>query len=95
MIVGSKAVWEARGGGKTILPDEQPVIDFAYATVVTIKPVRKGQPFDRDNIWVKRPGVGPIKAERYEKVLGRVATRDLPADVHVAPADIDGWRADA
>jgi len=95
MIVGSKAIWQARGGGKTILPDEQPVIDFAYATVVTIRPVKKGEPFGRDNIWVKRPGVGPIKAERYEHVLGLKATRDLPADVHVAPADIDGWRADA
>ena len=42
MIVGSRAIWEARGGKKTILPEEQPVIDFAYASVVTTAPVKKG-----------------------------------------------------
>lgn len=95
LIVGSRAVWQARGGSKSILPDERPVIDFAYATVVTIKPIKKGDVFGRDNTWVKRPGVGPIKAERYDEVLGKTALRDIPADTHVAPVDIAGWRADA
>lgn len=91
LIEGSRAVWQARGGAKTILPDEQPVIDFAYATVVTTAPVRAGEPFTRENVWVKRPGTGPIKADRYEDVLGATAVRDLPADVHVAPGDIQGF----
>jgi sialic acid synthase SpsE len=34
MIVGSAAIHQALGGGKTILPEEQPTIDFAYACVV-------------------------------------------------------------
>jgi sialic acid synthase SpsE len=92
LIEGSRAVWQARGGAKTILPEEQPVIDFAYATVVTVAPVRAGEAFTRDNVWVKRPGTGPIRATRFEEVLGRAATRDLPADVHVAPGDIDGFK---
>ena len=37
LIVGTAAVWEARGGAKTILMEEKPVIDFAYASVVSIK----------------------------------------------------------
>lgn len=88
LIVGSRAVWSARGGSKTILPEEQPVIDFAYATVVTIAPVKKGETFSSRNIWVKRPGTGPIKAARMNDVLGKRALRDLPAEVHVAPSDI-------
>ena len=91
LVEGSEAIWRARGGSKTILPDEQPVIDFAYATVVTTQPVKAGEAFASDNIWVKRPGIGPIKAERYEEVLGKTAARDIDADVHVAPEDIAGW----
>jgi N-acetylneuraminate synthase len=90
MITGADAIWQARGGSKTILPEEQPVIDFAYATVVTIRPIKAGEVFNRDNIWVKRPGTGPLKADRFDEVLGRKATRDLPADVHVPPEAVEG-----
>ncbi len=88
LIEGSNAIWEARGGSKTILHEEKPVIDFAYATVVTIAPVKAGEFFSMDNIWVKRPGTGAIKADRFEEVLGKQATHDLEADVAVNPEDI-------
>jgi len=88
LVQGSKAIWQARGGTKTILPEEQPVIDFAYATVVTIRPVAKGDRFTRENLWVKRPGTGALPAERLDEVLGRRAARDIPADVHLQPGDI-------
>lgn len=95
LIEGSQAIWQARGGSKSILAEEQPVIDFAYATVVTTRPVQAGEPFSADNTWVKRPGVGPIKAERYDDVIGRTARNNLASDVHVSPEDVDGWQDDA
>ena len=49
-----------RGGTKGALPEEQVTIDFAFATVVTIAPVKKGEVFTKENIWVKRPGTGEI-----------------------------------
>ena len=91
LIEGSRAIWQARGGGKTRLPEEQPVIDFAYATVVTTAPIKAGEPFSEANTWVKRPGTGPIPADRLQDVIGKVATRDLPTDVHVQPDEIDGF----
>lgn len=91
LVKGARAIWEARGGAKTILPEEQPVIDFAYATVVSIAPIKAGEEFAKANTWVKRPGVGPIKAADLERVLGRRAARDIPADVHIGPGDIVGW----
>ncbi len=91
LIAGSRAVWEARGGAKTILPEEQPVIDFAYATVVTIAPVRAGDTFSRDNLWVKRPGTGSIPAVRLDEILGKRATRDVAAERHLAAADIEDF----
>lgn len=91
LIDGSKAIWLARGGNKTRLVEEQPVIDFAYATVVTIKPVVAGEMFTRENLWVKRPGTGPIPADRLENVIGKRAVCNLEADVHVNPSDIEGF----
>ena len=69
MIDGTKAIWQARDGEKTVLDEEKPVIDFAYATVVTIAPIKAGETFSKDNIWAKRPGVGPIHATRMDDVL--------------------------
>jgi len=93
MIDGSRAIWQARGGAKTILAEEQPVIDFAYATVVSITPIKAGDTYTRDNIWVKRPGTGPIRADRFEDIIGKVATRDIPAEVHIQFRDIQGFGA--
>lgn len=83
LIRGSREVFEARGGSKTVLPEEQPTIDFAYACVVTTRPVAEGEAFSPDNLWVKRPGTGEILAERYPELLGRVANRDIPPDVQL------------
>ncbi len=88
LIRGSWAIYQALGGRKGILPEEQPTIDFAYACVVTLQPIRKGEVFSRDNLWVKRPGTGEIKAVHYESLLGRVALRDLPGDYQVRWSDI-------
>ncbi|MCR4378754.1 MAG: N-acetylneuraminate synthase family protein [Rhodospirillales bacterium] len=88
LIDGSYAIWQARGGSKTILEEEQPVIDFAYATVVTIKSIKVGEAFTLKNTWVKRPGTGPIHAARLDDVLGKTAQQDISADVHITPGDI-------
>jgi len=91
LIKGSRAIWEARGGSKTILPEEQPVIDFAYATVVSIAPIKAGEVLSLENVWVKRPGTGPIQAVRLPDVLGKLAKRDVRPDAHISPADIEGF----
>jgi N-acetylneuraminate synthase len=71
LIVGSRAIHESLGGKKTILKEEQPTIDFAYACVVSIADIKKGEKFTGKNIWVKRPGTGEIKAVDFEKVLNK------------------------
>jgi len=88
LIRGSRAVFDALGGSKTILPEEQPTIDFAYACVVTTIEIRDGEALTTQNTWVKRPGTGEIKARDYDRVLGRKAVRTLPAHTQVAWADL-------
>ncbi len=88
MVKGSLAIHAALGGSKVILAEEQPTIDFAYACVVTTRPVKAGEFFSADNIWVKRPGTGEIKAKDYESLFGRPAARDLSANAQVAWSDV-------
>ena len=72
-----------RGGTKGALPEEQVTIDFAFATVVTIEPVKKGEVFTKENIWVKRPGTGEILAKDFKKILGKKAVEDIAADTQL------------
>ena len=71
LICASDIIHQALIGVKDILPEEQPTIDFAYACVVAIKDITCGEKLTKENIWVKRPGTGEIKAKDYNKVLGR------------------------
>jgi N-acetylneuraminate synthase len=91
LLEGSRAVWQARGGRKDVLPEERPVIDFAYATVVSISPIKAGEKFSLSNVWVKRPGTGPLKADRFNDVLGKRATRNIDAERHITLDDIEGF----
>ncbi|MFN3759500.1 MAG: N-acetylneuraminate synthase family protein [Algoriphagus aquaeductus] len=83
LIEGANILQLQRGGEKKPVAEEQPTIDFAFATVCTIKPIKKGELFTKDNIWVKRPGKGGILAEHYESILGKIAQSDLEVDVQV------------
>lgn len=83
LVVGARAVHSALGGSKTILSEEQPTIDFAYASVVTLRPIRRGEPLSMENIWVKRPGTGEIRAASFEELIGRPAAADLPSDAQL------------
>lgn len=88
LIKGSKIIKLARGGTKGPVKEEQPTIDFAYASVVSVKNIKKGDVFSYENIWVKRPGTGEIKAVDFEKLLGKIAKTDIVIDKQISWADI-------
>lgn len=89
LIQGSKAVYQALGGRKNILKEEQPTIDFAYACVVAIKNIKAGQLISGKNIWVKRPGTGQIKAVDYCKLLGKKAKRNILKNSQIKWSDFN------
>jgi N-acetylneuraminate synthase len=86
LVIGSRAVFEALGGAKDILPEEKPTIDFAYACVVSIRDIAAGEILSMENVWVKRPGTGEIKAVHFDSVLGKKAARAIPLNAQL------GWR---
>ena len=89
LINGSIELAKMRGGKKEAAKEEQVTIDFAFATVVTIKPIKRGERLTKENIWVKRPGTGEISASQYKKILGRVSIKDILLDEHLSWSDLD------
>ncbi|KGG79685.1 polyhydroxyalkanoate synthesis repressor PhaR [Caloranaerobacter azorensis H53214] len=89
LIEGSKEIYLMRGGKKEAAKEEQVTINFAFATVVAIKDIKKGEVLTKDNIWVKRPGTGEIRAEHYNSLLGKKATRDIKYDEHLSWNDVE------
>lgn len=89
LIDASAEVALMRGGKKEAAQEEQVTIDFAFATVVAIKDIKAGEAFTMDNIWVKRPGTGEIKAEHFNDLIGKKALNDIPSDEHVSWVDVE------
>ena len=88
LIEGSHILMQERGGKKGPVSEEQATIDFAFATVVSIAPIKAGDIFTKYNIWVKRPGTGSILADRYEYILGKKASVDISIDRHLEESQI-------
>ena len=89
LITGSKELAQMRGGIKVPAKEEQVTIDFAFATVCSIKEIKKGEILNEDNIWVKRPGTGKILAEMFDGILGKKASRDIENDEQLTWDDIE------
>ena len=84
LLQASREVPLMLGGTKKAIPEEQVTIDFAFASVVSIKPIKRGDMFSKENIWVKRPGTGEIPAECYGSLLGKKAACDISDDTQIS-----------
>jgi|TARA_B100001093_G_C26856223_1_gene1027522 sialic acid synthase SpsE len=88
LLEGSNIIFQERGGEKVIIKEEKVTSDFAFATVVAINDIKQGEKFTSKNIWVKRPGVGEIKAKDYKNLIGKTAIRNIKNDKHLKYSDI-------
>ena len=88
LIKASKILFYERGGQKNLIKEEKVTSDFAFATVVAIKNIKKGEKFSYENLWVKRPGTGKIKASEFNKILNKKASRNIKKDTHLKLEDI-------
>lgn len=83
LIEGANYLFLERGGKKGPVKEEQPTIDFAFATVVTIDDIKEGEELTMQNIWVKRPGTGEIKAVSFSELIGKKVNCDLTKDTQL------------
>jgi len=77
LIEGSRVIHSARGGRKNPLPEESGTIAFAFASVVATRDIQKGEVFDSENIWVRRPSGGDFTVLQYETLFGKTASKDI------------------
>lgn len=89
LIEGSRTIFMARGGAKVPADAEAPTIAFAFASVVAIRDIAKGQPLSEDNIWVKRPGTGDYSAADYNNLLGKITSKSIVAGQQIQKSDIE------
>ena len=88
LIEGANILFSQRGGSKEPAKEEQVTIDFAFATVVSIADISKGDTFTKENLWVKRPGTGEILAAEYQNILGKKSNKFIPNNTHLRKEDI-------
>ena len=88
LVDGIRKVEAAMGSTKQVHPREAQVREWAFRSLVTTRPVAKGEVLTQDAVWSKRPGTG-IPAQQMEDVLGRRASRDLPANTMFTWQDLE------
>ena len=79
----SKVVNISRGIKTKITKMEKITAKFAFASVVTIKAIKKGERLNKKNIWVKRPGNGDFLAKDYNKIMGKKVKFNISDGVFV------------
>jgi N-acetylneuraminate synthase len=89
LIAGARAIHEAAGGRKEVVPEEAPTIAFAYASIVSVRDIQPGEVLDESCISVKRPGRGGLPADRLGSTMGRKAGRFIPRDRQIKLEDLE------
>ena len=83
LIANSIKIKSMLGGIKEPAKEEEVTINFAFSTVVSIKDIKPGDKLTYDNIWVKRPGTGEIKAEDFNNILGKTSKKNIKTGEHL------------
>ena len=91
LIQDSAEIAKMRGGDKMPAEEERVTIDFAFASVCSIKLIQKGEVFSKNNIWVKRPGKGGIPASRFKDILGKKAAMEIPVDIQLKSEHVSNF----
>ena len=75
-------------GNKTRLKQEQITRNFAFASVISLKEIKKGEKFSKKNLWVKRPGTGYFNSGQLLKLYGRVSKKNIKANTQIKKKDV-------
>ena len=87
LVKGIRAIEQASGNAKRVLPGEQEVRAMAHHSVVSIKAIAAGATITADDVWAKRPGTG-IPARQLGDVIGRVAKGAIEKDRQIRWDDL-------
>ena len=80
LVDGIRKLEDALGSVKKVHPGEEETRSWAFRSLVTKRPIKKGQRIEEDMIWSKRPGTG-IPAYRMKEIIGKYAATDIDENV--------------
>lgn len=80
LVDGIRKLEDALGSVEKVHPGEEETRSWAFRSLVTKRPIKKGQRIEEDMIWSKRPGTG-IPAYRMKEIIGKYAATDIDENV--------------
>ena len=88
LIKASKIIFESKGGVKKPLKEERKTIAFAFASIASLKDIKKGDKFTNINIFPIRPGNGYYKVKDFTKLLKYRANKNIKRGEQIKPSDV-------
>jgi len=88
LIEGCNKIHKSMPGEKKPVMKEEATMKFAFASVVSIMNIKKGDRLSHKNIWVKRPGTGNFLAKDFTKLIGKIAQRDIRNNIQIKKEDL-------
>ncbi|MGL5479189.1 MAG: N-acetylneuraminate synthase [Clostridium sp.] len=80
MVCAIRNIEKALGNGRKIpSKSESKNKDIARKSIVSKRPIKKGEIFSLENITTKRPGTG-ISPKRFDEIIGKEAFKDFNED---------------
>jgi N-acetylneuraminate synthase len=89
LIEGSYTIYLERGGQKNVVAEEAKTMAFAFASVIAVKDIIKGELLTEENLWLRRPGGGDYSAADYESLIGRISKNFIHKGMRITRADLE------
>ncbi len=86
LVDGVRKIESALGDKKLVHEKEIQIREWAFRSIVSIKDIKTGEKFSKDNIWTKRPGTG-IPANKLDELIGKTAKKDIKKNKLIEPED--------
>jgi sialic acid synthase SpsE len=88
LIIENRRIFEFKKGRKNFLKSEQVTRDFAFASVVSLKNINRGEELSSKNLWVKRPGTGDFKLNQLKNLYGKKAKNKILQNTQIKKTDV-------
>ena len=88
LIKDVNEVYISKKGSVKSIKEEKATSNFAFASVVAIKNIKKKDKFTNKNLWVKRPGNGYFLADKLEGLYGKTCKAYIKKDTQLKKKNV-------
>lgn len=91
LLNGSEIIFQARGGKKIPLKEEEKTIAFAFPSVVSQNFLKKGDILNKKNITLKRPGGGDFSIKDLVKLYGKKVVKNIKKNTQLKLSHLEKY----